>query len=77
VEAAGIEEQSDSDATENGLCTCENCRECRAASALHEECFKSRYLASLDNNLQRVIETRYRLDGPLRGAVMAIVGGSK
>jgi hypothetical protein len=74
VEAAGIELESDLDATENGLCTCENCQLCRAANALHEECFKSRYLATLDNNLQRVIETWHRLDAPLRAAVMALLG---
>ena len=39
--------------------------------------FTSRYLASLDNNLQRVIEMWLRLDAPLKRAVMPIVGGPK
>jgi hypothetical protein len=32
------------------------CQHCRAAYALHLDCFKSHFLASLDADLQRVIE---------------------
>jgi hypothetical protein len=47
---AGIEPSDDIDATEYTICNCEKCQECRAAYALHRECFKSHYLATLGNN---------------------------
>jgi hypothetical protein len=69
VEAAGIEPSSDFDATENSICDCENCQHCRAANALHLECFKLQYLALLDADLQLVIEVWDQLDGPTRRAI--------
>jgi hypothetical protein len=75
VEAAGIEPSDDFDATENGACGCENCQQCRAANALHEECFKLRFLASLDAELQCVVGAWTGLATPLRSAVLALVTG--
>ena len=47
VEAAGIELEGNFDATDSAVCDCENCQQCRAANALHFECFKSYFLATL------------------------------
>jgi hypothetical protein len=73
VEAAGIEPSDDFDASCRGICDCEHCRECRAANALHLECFKSHFLTSLDADLQRVIEGWARLPEEMRRAVLALV----
>jgi hypothetical protein len=66
VEAAGIEPSDDFDATENCICDCENCQQCRAARALHLDCFRSHFLSSLDAELQRVIEGWEQLDATTR-----------
>ena len=73
MEAAGIEPSDDFDATDSGLCDCENCRQCRAAYALHLECFKGQFLASVDTDLRRVIAGWERLTDALRNAVMTLV----
>lgn len=70
MEAAGIEPSDDFDATKNSVCDCEKCQECRAAQALHGECFQSHYLASLDAELQRVLKVWKRLDASARLAVV-------
>jgi len=72
VEAAGIELGSDSDATDNSLCTCEKCQECRAARALHLDCLKGHFLASLDADLQRLIGIWDQLAVPIRSAILAL-----
>ncbi len=74
VEAAGIEPSDDFDATIDGLCDCENCQQCRAANALHLDCFKSHFLASLDADLQRVIRAWALLPKRAQTAVLALVG---
>jgi hypothetical protein len=71
VEAAGIEPLFDYDATNSSVCDCENCRQCRAANALHFECFKSHFLASLDIDLQHLIQRWDRLDESARQIVAA------
>jgi hypothetical protein len=77
MEAAGIEPGSDFDATENGVCNCENCEQCRAAYALHEECFKSRFLATLDVELLRVLVEWGSLAAYVRGAIIALLASEK
>jgi hypothetical protein len=74
MEAAGIEPSDDFDATENCICDCENCQQCRAANALHLECFKSHYLSSLDADLQRLINRWGELPASVKGAVGDLVG---
>jgi hypothetical protein len=69
VEAAGIEPASDFDGTTDDLCDCENCKQCRAANALHFECFKGQFLASLDAELQVLIGDWVRLDDSTRKAI--------
>lgn len=74
MEAAGIEPSADFIATDNSVCDCENCQQCRAAYALHFECFKSHFLESFDAELQRVIDgwkqpdvtTRYAIAGQFK-----------
>jgi hypothetical protein len=73
MEAAGIEPSADVAATENSVCDCENCQQCRAARALHFECFKSHFLASLDADLQRVVYAWALAEPPLRQMILAIV----
>jgi hypothetical protein len=73
VEAAGIEPSDDFDATENGICDCENCQQCRAAYALHLECFKGHLMASFDADLQRVIAVWERLDVLARRAISELL----
>jgi hypothetical protein len=73
VEAAGIEPGADFDATETRVCDCENCQLCRAAYALHLECFKCRYLATLDKDLQRVIRDWANLKPSVRSAICSLV----
>ena len=51
----GIEPSADSVATETSTCDCENCQQCRAANALHFECFRSQFLTTLDIDLQCLI----------------------
>jgi hypothetical protein len=75
VEAAGIEPSADIVATENSICDCENCQQCRAANALHFECFKGQFLASLDPDLQRVISNWTTLPGSMRRAISAFLDG--
>jgi hypothetical protein len=70
----GIEPSDDFDATDFSLCDCENCQQCRAANALHSECLKSRFLASLDVDLQCLIERWSRLDESARQICAAYVG---
>jgi len=69
VEAAGIEPSAIFAATENSICDCENCQQCRAANALHSECFKRQFLASLDADLHYVIEQWELLDASTRRAI--------
>jgi hypothetical protein len=66
VEAAGIEPSDDFDATSEPLCNCEKCQECRAANALHFECFKSHLLASFDADLQQLIHSWAQLPEAVR-----------
>jgi hypothetical protein len=73
VEAAGIEPSDDFGATDSSVCDCENCQQCRAAYALHLECFKGHLLASLDADLQRVIAAWERLPESIRVAALAII----
>lgn len=74
MEAAGIEPSDDFDATCDSVCNCENCQECRAAYALHSECFKGHLLASLDADLQRVIDGWELLSESVRDAIRALIG---
>jgi hypothetical protein len=74
MEAAGIEPSAIFAASERGICYCENCQQCRAARALHFECFKSQLLASLDIDLQNLIDRWERLDATTRHAVAAQIG---
>jgi hypothetical protein len=74
MEAAGIEPSTDFDATRNSICDCENCQQCRAANALHFECFKSQFLASLDINLQRLIECWEHLDTATHRTIASQLG---
>jgi hypothetical protein len=71
VEAAGIEPSADFAATANSVCDCENCEQCRAAYALHVECFKSHFLASLDGDLQCLVVKWDQLGFAVREAVKA------
>jgi hypothetical protein len=73
VEAAGIEPSDDFDASEISICDCENCQQCRAANALHEQCFKMRFLTTLDADLQRVIGAWGQLSDAMRIAMRAFV----
>jgi hypothetical protein len=73
LEAAGIEPSDDFDATENGECLCENCQGCRAENALHFECFKSHFLATLDADLQRVIEQWEKTPEAIKTAIIALM----
>lgn len=70
MEAAGIEPAAEFDATTNGVCDCESCQRCRAANALHSECIKSHVLASLDADLQRVIEAWDGIDDTTRRVIV-------
>jgi hypothetical protein len=69
VEAAGIEPSFDIDATDSSVCDCENCQLCPAARALHLDCFKSHFLASIDADLHYVIEQWERLDASTQRAI--------
>jgi hypothetical protein len=69
VEAAGIEPSDDFAATENRICDCENCQQCRAAYALHFECFKGQLLASFDSELQRIIAAWNKLEPATRRVI--------
>jgi hypothetical protein len=73
VEAAGIEPSADFAATDSNVCDCENCEQCRAANALHFECFKSHFLASLDADLQQVTNSWELLNAAARHAIAAQV----
>ena len=73
MEAAGIEPSDDSVATIDRLCDCDNCKQCRAAYALHLECFGGHLVASFDADLQRVIQRWDRLPEADRRAIAAIV----
>jgi hypothetical protein len=57
-------------ATIDSAFDCEMCQQCRAAYALHFECFKGHFLASLDADLQRVISAWKSLDDESRWAIM-------
>lgn len=69
---AGIEPPDDSDANDNVPCACENCQQCRAAYALHLECFKGHYLASIDADLQAIIGGWEKLPDATRYAFLAL-----
>jgi hypothetical protein len=69
----GLEPASEFAANVGALCGCENCLQCCAARALHSECFKRHYLASLDSDLQKVINAWERLPVTLREAVSVLV----
>src|SRR5262245_14743947 len=73
VEAAGIEPSCDSDATDSSVCDCENCQQCRAANALHFECFKWQFLASLDARLRDLILAWDHTPDARRTAVASLV----
>jgi hypothetical protein len=77
VEAAGIEPSFDIDATISDVCDCGNCQQCRAANALHLECFKSRYLASLDADLQQVVTAWPHLPDAMRRAIAALLNADR
>jgi hypothetical protein len=49
------------------------CEECRAALALHSECFKRQLLASLDADLLAVIARWDSLPGAIRKAMMDLL----
>jgi hypothetical protein len=70
-----IEPSDDFDATTSSVCDCENCHQCRAAKALHFDCFKSQFLVSLDADLQCVVAGWGNLAAPFRGAILALVSG--
>jgi hypothetical protein len=72
VEAAGIEPSFVSDATDSSVCDCENCQQCRAARALHFNCFKSQFLASLGADLQEFICMWEQLPIDTRCAILAL-----
>ena len=71
MEAAGIEPAVEIAANDNGLCTCEECQQCRAANALHFECFNRHFLTSFDADLQRVIAAWDVLDDRTRREMVA------
>lgn len=73
MEAAGIETGTVLGGTIDYDCTCENCQWCRAAYALHEYCFKSRYLASLDAPLQCILENWQKTPDTIKSAIMALM----
>lgn len=73
LKAAGIETGTVLDGTIDYDCTCENCQWCRAAYALHEYCFKSRFVASLDVHLQRVVEQWERTPEAIKSAIFALM----
>ena len=73
MEAAGIELGCDLDATDDGVCTCANCQWCRAAYALHKKCFQGRYLATLDTQLQRVVEQWEKTPEAIKTAIVALM----
>ena len=75
MEAAGIEPSVEIAANDNQPCACENCQQCRAAYALHSECFSRHLLASFDADLQRVIDGWGSLSVSVRSAIEALVGG--
>jgi hypothetical protein len=70
----GIEPSADFAITDNSVCDCENCQQCRAARALHFDCFKSQFLASLDIDLQSLIDSWERLDATTRRAITYQIG---
>jgi hypothetical protein len=73
MEAAGIEPQSYFTVNDGDLCSCENCEGCRAAYALHFECYKCHLLASFDADLQRVIKQWKQLPKAMRNAVVVLM----
>jgi hypothetical protein len=73
VAEAGLEPANEIDATDNCICTCEFCERCRAAVALHSECFKRQFLASLDAELQSIIAAWAGLPIGLRRALLALI----
>ena len=72
VEAAGIEPGPELGATADGSCDCGNCQVCRAAYALHLECFKRHVLSSLDVDLQEVIASWEGLPILIRNAIVVL-----
>jgi hypothetical protein len=74
VAEEGLEPPSEFAATDCGICDCEGCQQCRAANALHYECFKSRFLASLDADLRCLFARWDRLDDSARQAIAAYGG---
>jgi hypothetical protein len=73
MEAAGIEPGCDSGATLDSACDCEKCLYCRAAYALHLDCFKRHLLASFDADLQSVISAWLTLPPKIRTAIITLV----
>jgi hypothetical protein len=76
VEAAGIEPGNDIDASVEGHCECEECQLCRAAHALHFECFKSRYLTPFEIDLHSLISNWQTLPNNIRTAIKALTATS-
>ena len=74
VEAAGIEPSDDFGASDSCICDCENCQQCRAAYALHLECFKEHLMASFDADLQGVIVGWNGLPASTRKAIVTLAG---
>src|ERR1051326_5373848 len=68
-EAAGIEPSPHFAASNSIVWDRENCQGCHAARALHFECFKSHFLASLDADLQGLIDRWEHLDATARHAI--------
>jgi hypothetical protein len=73
VEAAGIEPSGDFDASCDSVCDCVNCQQCRAANALHLECFKRQFLASLDADLQHLIDVWETVAPSIRMVIARLV----
>ena len=72
MEAAGIEPAGDFAATGKLPCGCVICEECRAANALHGDCSSCLCMASLDADLQQIVETWSSLPGPIRAAILTL-----
>lgn len=72
MEAAGIEPAGDSDGIIKPACSCGNCEECRAASALHFACANSLDLSSIDTDLLTVVLAWAGISEPIRKAIVGL-----
>ena len=73
IDTTGIEPSFDSDATDSSVCDCENFQQCRAANALHFDCFKGQFLSSLDAELRGVIEAWNATAPSLRKTILTLI----